>query len=101
MGLGRKQSYRLELLEFQVCWSLRSLLYTFITDGITISALRVLVAIWVLLFAAIMRLQETKILFLFEYIPLGIQIATMIVCFMALFILVGRMEEKDAYTFAY
>ena len=58
-------------------------------------------AIWVLLFAAIMRLQETKILFLFEYIPLGIQIATMIVCFMALFILVGRMEEKDAYTFAY
>lgn len=48
-------------------------------------------AIWVLLFAAIMRLQETKILFLFEYIPLGIQIATMIVCFMALFILVGRM----------
>ena len=28
-------------------------------------------AIWVLLFAAIMRLQETKILFLFEYIPLG------------------------------
>ena len=43
VGLGRKQSYRLELLEFQVCWSLRSLLYTFITDGITISALRVLV----------------------------------------------------------
>ena len=38
-------------------------------------------AIWVLLFAAIMRLPETKILFLFEYIPLGIQIATMIVCF--------------------
>ena len=29
VGLGRKQSYRLELLEFQVCWSLRSLLYTF------------------------------------------------------------------------
>ena len=58
-------------------------------------------AIWVLLFAAIMRLQETKILFLFEYIPLGIQIATMIVCFVALFTLVGRMEEKDAYTFAY
>ena len=49
VGLGRKQSYRLELLEFQVCWSLRSLLYTFITDGITISALRVLIAIWVLL----------------------------------------------------
>ena len=42
-----------------------------------------------------------KILFLFEYIPLGIQIATMIVCFVALFTLVGRMEEKDAYTFAY
>ena len=40
-------------------------------------------------------------LFLFEYIPLGIQIATMIVCFVALFTLVGRMEEKDAYTFAY
>ena len=58
-------------------------------------------AIWVLLFAAIMRLPETKILFLFEYIPLGIQIATMIVCFVALFTLVGRMEEKDAYTFAY
>ena len=53
------------------------------------------------LFAAIMRLPETKILFLFEYIPLGIQIATMILCFVALFILVGRMEEKDAYTFAY
>ena len=57
--------------------------------------------IWVLLFAVIMRLPETKILFLFEYIPLGIQIATMILCFVALFILVGRMEEKDAYTFAY
>ena len=36
-----------------------------------------------------------------DFIPLGIQIATMIVCFVALFILVGRMEEKDAYTFAY
>ena len=57
--------------------------------------------IWVLLFAVIMRLPETKILFLSEYIPLGIQIATMIVCFVALFTLVGRMEEKDAYTFAY
>lgn len=34
-------------------------------------------AVWGLLFAAIMRLPETKILFLFEYIPLGIQIATM------------------------
>ena len=51
-------------------------------------------AVWGLLFAAIMRLPETKILFLFEYIPLGIQIATMILCFVALFILVGRMEEK-------
>lgn len=30
----------------------------------------------------------------FEYIPLGIQIATMILCFVALFILVGRMEER-------
>lgn len=51
-------------------------------------------AVWGLLFAAIMRLPETKILFLFEYIPLGIQIATMILCFVALFILVGRMEER-------
>ena len=58
-------------------------------------------AVWVLLFAAIMQLPEAKILFLFEYIPLGIQVATMILCFVALFILVGRMEEKDAYTFAY
>ena len=58
-------------------------------------------AVWALLFAAIMRLPETKILFIFEYIPLGIQIATMTICFVALFILVGRMEEKDAYTFAY
>ena len=49
----------------------------------------------------IFRIHLTKILFLFEYIPLGIQIATMIVCFVALFTLVGRMEEKDAYTFAY
>ena len=49
----------------------------------------------------IFHIHLTKILFLFEYIPLGIQIATMIVCFVALFILVGRMEEKDAYTFAY
>ena len=58
-------------------------------------------SVWVLLLAAIMRLPEAKILFLFEHIPLGIQIATMILCFVALFILVGRMEEKDAYTFAY
>lgn len=57
--------------------------------------------VWVVLFAAIMQLPETKILFIFEYIPFGIQIATMITCFVALFILVGRMEEKDAYTFAY
>lgn len=58
-------------------------------------------AAWVLLFAAIMQLPETKILFIFEYIPLGIQVAAMILCFVALFILVGRMEEKNAYTFAY
>ena len=58
-------------------------------------------AVWVLLFAVIMQLPEAKILFLFEYIPLGIQVATMVLCFVALFILVGRMEEKDAYTFAY
>lgn len=56
---------------------------------------------WILVLGAIMLLPKIKILFIFQYIPLGIQIATMILCFIALFILVGRMEEKDAYTFAY
>ena len=100
VGLGRA-ILSVGVVEFQVCWSLRSLLHTFITDGITISALRVLVQYGYYFLQRSCDYYRKQRFYFFEYIPLGIQIATMIVCFVALFTLVGRMEEKDAYTFAY
>ncbi|MCI6996124.1 MAG: hypothetical protein MR936_04820 [Eubacterium sp.] len=59
-----------------------------------------LIGLWILFVVEMIRLPENEIIFFLEYIPLGVQIAVAVTCFVILLVLIRKKEEKDAYTFA-
>jgi hypothetical protein len=54
-----------------------------------------------LLAAGIRNLQGSQLFVIVEGIPLAIHAGVAVICFIVMFIYIGKVEKKDAYTFAY
>jgi hypothetical protein len=63
--------------------------------------LGILAGIWMLLAAGIRNLQGSLLFVIVEGIPLAIHAGVAVICFIVMFIYIGKVEKKDAYTFAY
>jgi hypothetical protein len=63
--------------------------------------LGILAGIWMLLAAGIRNLQGSQLFVIVEGIPLAIHAGVAVICFIFMFIYIGKVEKKDAYTFAY
>jgi hypothetical protein len=63
--------------------------------------LGILAGIWMLLAAGIRNLQGSQLFVIVEGIPLAIHAGVAVICFIVMFIYIGKVEKKDAYTFAY
>jgi hypothetical protein len=63
--------------------------------------LGILAGIWMLLAAGIRNLQGSLLFVIVEGIPLAIHAGVAVICFIVMFLYIGKVEKKDAYTFAY
>jgi hypothetical protein len=63
--------------------------------------LGILAGIWMLLAAGIRNLQGSRLFVIVEGIPLAIHAGVAVICFIFMFIYIGKVEKKDAYTFTY
>jgi hypothetical protein len=63
--------------------------------------LGILAGIWMLLAAGIRNLQGSQLFVIVEGIPLAIHAGVAVICFIVMFIYIGKVEKKDAYTFTY
>lgn len=61
----------------------------------------VMTGVWVCLAAAVMRSGTQIQTFVFETVPLAVHGLVMVCCFSLLLIYIGKVEKKDAYSFAY
>jgi hypothetical protein len=63
--------------------------------------LGILAGIWMLLATGIRNLQGSRLFVIVEGIPIAIHAGVAVICFIFMFIYIGKVEKKDAYTFTY
>lgn len=56
--------------------------------------------VWVALAFGMSELSDEYFVFVFEYIPVGVHLTVSVCCFIGLILMIERLEEKDAYSFA-
>jgi hypothetical protein len=61
----------------------------------------ILIGLWLVLAAGIRNLHGGKLFLIVQGIPIAIHIGVAVVCFIFMLIYIGKVEKKDAYTFAY
>jgi hypothetical protein len=61
----------------------------------------ILIGLWLLLAAGIRNLHGGKLFLIVQGIPIAIHVGVAVICFIFMLIYIGKVEKKDAYTFAY
>ena len=61
----------------------------------------ILIGIWAVMASVAVRLNHIWVQVLLEDIPIAIHGITAVCCFIGLMIYIGKVEKKDAYSFAY
>lgn len=60
-----------------------------------------MIGIWAVMAVVSVRLDQILVQILLEDIPIAIHGITAVCCFIGLMIYIGKVEKKDAYSFAY